>query len=142
VKRFVTFACRGLAIYFGTLALTLFLADTLRGRAARAWDPMGEPSATATTIEPPPRVEPCDQCQVIYQSIITIAGAIECAHGPKYDTVNCPSDWASRNPGHYCAEKNGGKPWQTNPDKTCWCFKCGLSTQCENEIIDLIAFCG
>ncbi|HMP03755.1 MAG TPA: hypothetical protein PKC45_14755 [Gemmatales bacterium] len=142
MKRMLTLGCRLLAIYFGTLALTVFLADSLRGKRAWAWEPLPEPSVTATTIEPPPRVTPCDPCQVIYQSIITIAGAIECAHGPKYDTQNCPTDWASRPASQYCAERNGGLPWQSNPEKTCWCFKCGLSAACENEIIDLIAFCG
>lgn len=72
-----------------------------------------------------------------------VAGGIECAHGPQYDPANCPPDWNRRRPAQYCAEKNGGQPWDpAQPNKICWCFKCGLANACENEIWDLTAFCG
>ena len=134
VKRFVTFACRGLAIYFGTLALTLFLADTLRGRAARAWDPVGsDPTATAGTL---PGGGGCPACREEWRTTSELYDGMECEHGPEHDP-NCPG-WDTFNPWVDCVELNGDKP--ASNGKICRCADC--KPGCEREIIQFLAWCG
>jgi hypothetical protein len=147
VKRFVTFACRGLAIYFGTLALTLFLADTLRGRTARAWDPMGsDPTATASTLPGGGGSEGCPDCTESWMRSSAFLKGIECQHGPYRKNSGCPI--VDFNAERDCWELNNGIPSPIT-GVPCYCFSNCQSVkgydnryECEAEFLVWLAWCG
>ena len=83
MKRMLTLGCRLLAIYFGTLALTLFLADALRGKRAWAWEPIhGTETATAPTVPGGGNAD-CPPCREGWLTITDMYGGNETDHGPR-----------------------------------------------------------
>ena len=140
MKHMLTLGCRLLAIYFGTLALTLFLADALRGKRAWAWEPIhGTETATAPTVPGGGNAD-CPPCREGWLTITDMYGGIECEHGPEH-SPGCPRP-PHFNPARDCWEENGNKvsPVTGLP---CKCYDCvaGL-TRCEADFLRWVAWCG
>ena len=89
----------------------------------------------------------CQACQAKWVSLpteLTLAGGIECGHGPEND-VDC--DTSKSNWSVQCWELNGHKnnpddPNATTGDGKCMCFACGIQAGCEVEIQIWRAWCG
>lgn len=146
MKRFVTFACRGLAIYFGTLALTLFLADTLRGKRAWARDPVGTASGTTSTL--PRGTQGCPPCTEGWVFSKDLWG-IECEHGPEhsFDCRQIQMALGTFDPEQHCWEINGNKAVTVTINGVqvsllCKCFECKQSNVCESTYMTWRAWCG
>ncbi|HMP03748.1 MAG TPA: hypothetical protein PKD86_09255 [Gemmatales bacterium] len=154
MKRMLTLGCRLLAIYFGTLALTVFLADALRGKRAWAWEPIhGTQTATAPT-EPGEEPKKCRDCVEGWLTTVQVYGEYECPHGPELED-DCPQppnfiparDYFEL---HRFAPPPPEPPLQP-PPPPCYCFRCkahssglppNLVYLCEENSLRWYAWCG
>lgn len=135
--RFAQIACQCLAVYLGSLALVLFLGQSLRGQIAfaRLLDPMPTPTATEPGGGEPPGG--CRGCTEGWMTIGGMYGAIECHH-PK--DPNCPEPLFLK-PERDCFEFNGGNISPIT-GQVCRCATCTTVNRCEFDQLRWMAWCG